>query len=189
MRSTNIDVNEEVNLLNKTIKNITRNYIPHETITWNDRDPPWINKDIKELIHEKNQVYKSYRQNKNNIFSVHLFELLQSKLNSLIEKSKSNYYACLSKKLSDPMTSPKCYWSILKTLLNNKKIPCIPPLLHDNNFLVKQWSLINTNSNLPSVLSKETHKLLSTIHFTSDQILKIIKNLDPNKAHGHDMIS
>ena len=203
MRSTNIDVNEKVNLLNKTIKNITRNYIPHETITWNDRDPPWINKDIKELIHEKNQVYKSYRQNKNNIFSVHLFELLQSKLNSLIEKSKSNYYACLSKKLSDPMTSPKCYWSILKTLLNNKKIPCIPPLLHDdklitsfkekadifNNFLVKQWSLINTNSNLPSVLSKETHKLLSTIHFTSDEILKIIKNLDPNKAHGHDMIS
>ena len=34
-----------------------------------------------------------------------------------------------------------------------------------------------------------THKSLSTIHFTSDNILKIIKNLDPNKAHRHDMIS
>ena len=33
------------------------------------------------------------------------------------------------------------------------------------------------------------HKLLSTIHVTSDDILKIIKNLDPNKTHGHDMIS
>ena len=31
-------------------------------------------------------------------FSVHQFELLQSKLNSLIEKSKSNYYTHLSKK-------------------------------------------------------------------------------------------
>ena len=48
--------------------------------------------------------------------------------------------------------------------------------------------LLNTNSDLPSVLSKETHKLLSTIHLTSDEILKVIKNLDPNKAHGHDMI-
>lgn len=29
---------------------------------------------------------------------------------------------------------------------------------------------------------------LSTICFTSDDILKMIKNLDPNKSHGHDMI-
>ena len=44
------------------------------------------------------------------------------------------------------------------------------------------------HSDLPSVLSKKTHKLLSTIYFTSDDILKIIKNLDPNKAPGHDMV-
>ena len=174
MRFTNIDVNEKLNLFNKSIKDIMRNYIPHETITCGDRDPPWINKDIKELIHEKNQAYKSHRQNKNNIFSVHQFELLQSKLNSLIEKSKSNYYARLSKKISYPMTSSKSYWSILKTFLNNKKIPCITPLLHGdkfipnfkekteifNNFFAKQCSLINTNSDLPSVLSNKTHKLL-----------------------------
>ena len=61
MRFTNIDVNEKLNLFNKTIKNIRRNYIPHETITCDDRDPPWINKDIKELIHEKKQAYKSYK--------------------------------------------------------------------------------------------------------------------------------
>ena len=30
---------------------------------------------------------------------------------------------------------------------------------------------------------------MSTIRFTSDDILKIIKKFDPNKAHGHDMIS
>ena len=82
-------------------------------------------------------------------------------------------------------------------------MPCIPPLLHDNkfitnfkekakifnNFLAKQCSLVNANSDLPSVLSKKTHKLLSTIQFTSDDILKLIKNYNPNKAHGHDMIS
>ena len=96
MGFTNIDVKEKVNLFNRTIKNIIRNYIPYETITCDDRDPRWLNKDIKELIHEKNQGCKSYRQNKNKMFSVHQFELLQSKLNSLIEKSKSNYYTRLS---------------------------------------------------------------------------------------------
>ena len=50
----------------KTIKNIVQNYIPHETITCVDRDPPWINKDIKELIHEKNhlQVISSKKKKK-----------------------------------------------------------------------------------------------------------------------------
>ena len=85
MRFTNIDVNEIVNLFNKTVKNIIRNYIPHETIICDDRDPPWINKDIKELIHHKNQAYKSYPQNGNNIFFVHQFKLFQSKLKSLSE--------------------------------------------------------------------------------------------------------
>ena len=71
-------------------------------------------------MHKKKQAYKSYRCNENNIFSVHQFKLLQSKLNSLMEKSKSNYYACLSKKLSDLMTGLKSDWSVLKTFLNNK---------------------------------------------------------------------
>ena len=122
MRLTNIDVNERVNLFNKTIKNIILNYIPRETITCHDSDPPWINKDIKELIQEKNQADKSYGQNKNNIFSRCQFELLQSKLNSLIEKSKFSYCTRLSKKLSDLITNRKSYWSLLKTFLNNKKI-------------------------------------------------------------------
>ena len=58
MPFTNIDVNEKVNLFNKTIKNIIRNYIPHEAITCDDKDRLWINNDIKELIHDKNQAYK-----------------------------------------------------------------------------------------------------------------------------------
>ena len=91
MRFTNIDVNERVNLYNKTIKNIILNYIPHETIPCDDRDLPWINKGIKGLIHEKKQVFKSYRRHKINTSSLYQFELLQSKLNSLIEKSKLNY--------------------------------------------------------------------------------------------------
>ena len=31
--------------------------------------------------------------------------------------------------------------------------------------------------------------MLTRVHFTSDDILKIIKNLDPNKSYGHDIVS
>ena len=70
-RFKNIDVNEKVNLFNRTIKNIIRNYILHKAIICDGRDPTWIDKDIKELIDEKNQAYMSYRQNKNKTFSLH----------------------------------------------------------------------------------------------------------------------
>ena len=37
-----------------------------------------------------------------------------------------------AKKLSDPKTSSKTYWSILKTFYNTKKVPIIPPILIEN---------------------------------------------------------
>ena len=103
----------------------------------------------------------------------------------------------------DPEISPKSYWSILKTLLNNNKIPCIPSLLHKdkfiidfkdkaemfNNFFAAQCSTLRNKSELPATLSKKTSESLTTTDFSNNDILKIIRNLDPNKAHGHDMIS
>ena len=54
---TNTHFNDKVNLFNKTIKNIMLNYhIPHKTITCDDKDPPWINKDIKIYVMTKNRV-------------------------------------------------------------------------------------------------------------------------------------
>ena len=41
-------------MVNKTIENTMSSYIPHETITCDDRDLPWITKDIKQLILDKN---------------------------------------------------------------------------------------------------------------------------------------
>ena len=50
---SNLDVNKQVSIFNETIMNIFENFIPHETITCNDKDPPWMNKQIKTLIMEK----------------------------------------------------------------------------------------------------------------------------------------
>ena len=46
----NLRTNEMVYLYNETIKNILSDYIPHETITCDDRDPPWINNSIFERV-------------------------------------------------------------------------------------------------------------------------------------------
>ena len=81
----------------------------------------------------------------------------------------------------DSATSAKTYWSILKTLLNKKKIPCIPPLFHQgkyvtdfkkkaelfNSFFAKQCSIIQNYSKLSLTLNKKLiilfQVLLSTV--------------------------
>ena len=52
-RSFIMDANQKVHLFNETIKNIISNFIPLATIICDDRDPPWINSKIKNLIEEK----------------------------------------------------------------------------------------------------------------------------------------
>ena len=166
----NLDVNEMVFSFNRTIKNILSNYIQHEIIICDDRDPPWINNRVKELINDKNDTFQCYRHNNKDPKLFNKVEYLQNEL---------KYYSRISKRMMNPLTSTKTYWSILKSFLNNKKIPCIPPLFHQNryitkgkdktelfnNFFANQFSLINNSSVLCSLLFKETENVISSIDF------------------------
>ena len=58
-----------------------------------------------------------------------------------------------------------------------------------NSFFASQCSLIKNDSKLPSHLNYKTDNCLLTENFSIDDIAKILQNLDPNKAHGHDKIS
>ena len=58
----NLDINEMISVCNTTIKNIMANFISHEAIICDNRDPPWINNGIKNLIYERNSLYKDYRK-------------------------------------------------------------------------------------------------------------------------------
>ena len=113
-------MNQKVHLFNQTIKNILCNFIPHETVTCDDRDPPWITSKIKGPI-QKKHFAKKYFQNNEDIHLFRRFQNIEKLLTATIEKSKEQYYTRISTKLMDPTTSPKAYWSILKTVLNTKK--------------------------------------------------------------------
>ena len=84
-----------------------------------------------------------------------------------------------------------------------KKIPCIPPISHENRFVTnfkekaesfksffaEQCSIIDNSSEIPSFLHPKTDKFLSNITLTEKDLEKVVQSLDSNKAHGHDMIS
>ena len=151
---------------------------------------------------KKNAIYKNYLKNNKSNQSFATFRSFQSQLSSLITNLKNKYYSKVAKKLLDPSTNPKTYWSILKTFLNNKKILVIPPSFHDNKFITdfkqkaeifnshysKQCTPFINNSKIPSECPRKSNESLSSITFEINYIEKIIKNLDLNKSHGHDML-
>ena len=122
----NLNISEMVvSVFNTTIKKIMANFIPHETIICDDRDPPSITNRIKKLIYEGNSLYKVYRVNND----TRIFEkltLLQKKLDLAMEESKDTYYSNLSTKLVKQKSNPKIYWSVLKRFSNNKKNTMYP---------------------------------------------------------------
>ena len=86
----------------------------------------------------------------------------------------------------------------MKTFVNGNKIPLTPPLLVDyklvtdfldktnqtNDFFAKQYTPVSNGSTVPVSINFETRETLSTLQFYVDDIVKIIKSLDQNKAHG-----
>ena len=101
--------------------------------------------------------------------------------------------------LIDSNAASKTYWSILNRFLYNKKIPAIPPLLVDgnfisdfcekanlfNNFFASICTPIKNNSRLPPFIYK-TNTRIHCFCVTSKDILSIINSLNSSKVHGYD---
>ena len=57
------DLDAQVKVLNETILNVFRNYVPNKYITVDDKDLVWMNEIIKSKMKTKNKLYKLYIQN------------------------------------------------------------------------------------------------------------------------------
>ena len=86
-----------------------------------------MNDEIKKIIKRKNWLFQGQRKSCKLDFAV--LNSLTQDISDAIKSSKLKYYEHLANKLNNPKTAPKTYWKILKTFLNDTKIPLIPPLL------------------------------------------------------------
>ena len=143
-------------------------------------------------------MFRAHRRNGD--LDISILNKLSEDLTNAITNSKLAYYRRIASKLNDPNSALKTYWSILKSFVNGKKIPLIPPILVKDqlvtNFLEKanlfnelftqQCNTIENDSTLPNDLVFETTERISSFDIYKDEITKIIRSLDPNKAHGHD---
>ena len=86
----------------------------------------------------------------------------------------------MSSKPVHPRSSPKAFWSILKTFLNNKKY-------HVSHIFIMKINLLLI---LKAKLKFLTlfNELLSSMNFSKKDIMHMIQNLHLSKAHEHEQL-
>ena len=108
----------------------------------------------------------------------------------------------LRKKLSDPNTRQKSFWTVYKRIINSKKQTNIPPLIENDVFIsdflqkadilndvfASQCTIEDNGSSIPTPTFK-TDDSLSYFEINMNQIINIINKFSTNKSHGHDRIS
>ena len=91
----------------------------------------------------------------------------------------------------------------MKGFYNDKRVPLIPPLLINNKFVTdlkgkanifnhffsKQCTPLANGSKLLENQVYLTNSRINSVPFSDDLVINVIRNLNVNKAHGHDDIS
>ena len=139
---------------------------------------------VKTAIKHNSRVYRKWVNRGKNPLD---HDKIRNSTNKLIKEAKLTYYTNLENKPSDPKLGHKHFWTrklstmISLSLILNKMLIYLTNSLQTNE-LYTIMAVFYRGS-----LSKDA--LLSHVPVTRDQIISIINNLSPNKAHGYDGIS
>ena len=193
---------QQVKCLNEILLNIFSNFIPNSHITVKPRQATWITQSIKNFLRKKNRAYRSFVWNGQPGERLEGILGMISQGANMIEDAKQKYLMKTGQTLSNPNTGQKTYWSLINKILNKVKLPIIPPLLGNdifvldfttkaeifNDYFILQCTVIDTGSAVPNDVPFQA-PTLSNFHISDEKILRIIRSLNPNKAHGWDDIS
>ena len=200
--NVNTDTNWQVKTFTDIFLNIMSNFIPNNTKRIVPRDPPWITKPIKTLLNKKNRLFKNYKEHGYKIEDKDRLHTYRLECQQAVGTAKMTYLKNLGNKVNDPSTTQKSYWKIINRVINKCRAPKIPPILVNNIFILncsekaklfidffsKQCMPNLTSSVLPP-LNLLTDKKNDHVPIQYDEIISLIRNLNPNKATGSDGIS
>ena len=200
--SINTDINWQVKQFQQIFLNIMSNFIPNDIKKFTPRDSPWINKSLKSLLKKKDKIYRNYKKHGYKEEDKTRLDSIRTECNELIHAAKLAYIDNLGKDLNESKSTSKNYWKIIHRVMNKSRAPKIPPILNGGNFVLscsekaklfndffaKQCTLMINDSILPD-FDYVTEKRIENIHINDDDILNLIRKINPNKASGSDGIS
>ena len=88
---------------------------------------PWMTSHLKTAIKRKHRVYNKYVKHICKAEEWEQVKTLSQNTSQMITSAKEKYCLKLGQKLSSPANSVKTYWSTLNKIMNQNKVPNIPP--------------------------------------------------------------
>ena len=89
----------------------------------------------KNFLKKKNHVYNGFMRSGQPDDKLEGIQKKITEGSKLIEDAKRNYLLKAGNTLANPGTPNRTYWSLINTVLNKAKIPIIPPLLENGQFV------------------------------------------------------
>ena len=197
-----LSVDQRVELFTNRLHSTIKANIPSRVLSFNDKDPPWITRQVKTAIKRKHRVFRKFMNSGRKQEDWENFKIVRNETSRKVANAKEEYFSNLGQKLSDPANGIKTFWSTMNRLINKKKNINVPPLLENglfvtnieaktnifNEYFVQMCSEASRGSTLPSFIPRN-QILLEGFIITREGILQLIRSLDSKKAHGCDEIS
>ena len=195
------EIDEAADYFKSLFLQTCKDFIPTKKITIRPKDEPWVTNNVRRNFRKRHRAYKRWRRCPTEYYYA-LYTLARENTELCKTQAKEFYYAGLSRRLTDPATGAKEYWKLTKELYGSKVKGGIPPLLLNgkvhssaldkcnilNDHFAKKSQLPDQLPILPDIQTDCGH-YLNHLHFTEDEVFKVIKNLDVSKASGPDGIS
>ena len=158
------------------------------------KSPPWIDKDARTCIRERNKAWSVYRKNKSEE-NWSNYKSIRNETGRKLTKSKVNYENNLASKIKE---NPKLFWNYVKLSSGGKKdIPAIKDdlgrsITNDqekveifNNYFCDVYT-IEDLTNIPTPSPTNNPNYLNECHVSQERVTKQLKKLNISKAAGPD---
>ena len=200
--NVNTDPTWQVKTFTDTFLNIMSIFIPNETRRFVPRNPPWITKTLKTMLTRKNRLYNNYKRHGFKADDKVRLDTFRIECQQAVETTKLSHLTNLGNKVNNPGTSQNSYRKIINRVTNKCRAPKIPPLLVNNLFIlncrdkaryfndyVSQQCKPVINSSVLPILRFLTDQRIDHVAVNNDEIISLIRKINPNKASGSDGLS
>ena len=194
----NEDVENSWILLKATIHDVMEKYIPKATIYPNKRKRPlWMNQSSLSKVRKKHAAWKRYLETKSGEDYLK-YTRARNQARRETRKAQKNFESKLAKEIKH---NSKSFWKYVhsKTKLKSK----IPDLYIPgsnkktssdkekaevlNNFFKEVFTVENTDD-IPYLESRKVDQELKELFISTEDVKKVLKDINPNKATGPDGI-
>ncbi|WAR05168.1 hypothetical protein MAR_020537, partial [Mya arenaria] len=191
------DVNEMWSSFSEKYKVSVDKYVPKsKPKTGCKTKPLWMSGEVLSHIKKKRHAWDKYLATRRNE-DYEAYKIVRNRANDFVKNSKRQYERNISQKAK---SEPKQFWRYVKS--KTKSRSNISNLKRENGEFVRNdkekvdllnefFTTVFTKENIdtiPDIEDKDVNSELSSLTVSEEEVLKLLKDIDPSKSMGPDCI-